>query len=920
MWHRIVAVLAATGVGLLGSANGQNLSEPSEGLHEGPLVVTLDADRPDRLPLPGGSVVRLDLEPFALCGPDARIVIADGAGEHEAGFDPTAISFWRGVVEGYPGSHVFLSIAEGSTIGRIELGAGRPTYAISSRGGDPEAGGVELGAGEVVVFRARGSLAEGRAPLACGVGIMPIGPSMREESRSGNGPGSTLGTPFGPAINGLRMARLAVDADYAMFELFEDERAALTYLVQMYGAASDVFIRDASVRIDLVFLRVWTTPDNPYSGGVGRPAIPSGIEHDVSQLMSGRKDAPYGGLAYGICATASWVGYGIGRFPDPTKPSVFNHDISVVLHELGHSLGARHTHDYGLDECDSVASQPRRGTIMSYCTTTFSGGAALKDMHFHTGLRERIRQCTAARLPLDCNQNSIDDAEDIASGRSTDANANGIPDECEDCNGNGVLDSIDIGSGLSMDANANGIPDECEPDCNGNGLPDDLDIADGTSQDANADAIPDECQADCDGNGVFDWVDVFDDMSRDLDRDAVLDECQDCDADGVPDVVAIDHAHNTWTADLMRNAISEHHFQTGVLRGSSADGLLSEPMDVLITPDRRVLVASGADARVVEFDVEGSFARDLVPAGSGGLVYPTALMIDEDGDLLVADRDGNAVRRYDAQTGESLGDFVAPGTGGLEAPYALTRGPDGNLFVGTDAAGVLEFDAVSGAFARQFVEPGAGGIGESRGVLFIPGIEPGTWRFLVADMETDAIMEFDATTGDFVGQFSVGTWRGRLADPWALRLGPDGYVYASIHRASAGSSPLLFPPAVLAFDATTGSIFIALIAGVDADTTTPTGFDFVPGDGLDCNLNRIPDACDVADGTSQDRNRNGVPDECEDLCIADCDGDGALTVFDFLCFGVAFEAGDPIADCTGDGVIDVFDFLCFQNAFASGCQ
>ncbi len=925
MVHRLVAAIAAcVGVlALVGHAEAQAQRSAFASLASSPRVtLTLDHDALagesailERFPLPGGPPVDLVLEPFNIFPPDARIVVMDDAGERPAGFDPSSVECWRGTVSGYAGSHVFLSIAEGSTVGRVELGAGRPTYAIRSSGGDPA---------EVVVSRQQGGPATDLAPRPCGVGIGPIGPANPGVPPTGDGPGSGFGPTYGPMVRGLYMAKLAVDADYAMYRLFENERAALTFLAQLYAAASDVFVRDTGTRIDLVFLRVWTTPDHPYEAGVGFPQIPPGVAHDVSQLMSGRKDAPYGGQAAGICATASWVGYGIGRLSEPGPPTVFDHDLGVALHELGHSLGARHTHDYRIDRCDSVSTQPRRGTIMSYCSTTFSGGAALRDMHFHAGLRTEIRQCSDIRgRPFDGNQNFIADALDIASGRSMDTNANGIPDECEDCNANGVLDDADIAAGTSLDLNANGIPDECEPDCNGNGVPDDTDIADGTSQDANGDAIPDECQADCDGNGAFDWVDIVGDMSLDLDRDAVLDACQDCDGDGVPDIIAMDHAHDTFTADLQRNTVNDHHFQTGVLRSTSADGLLSEPMDVLVTPDRRVLVASAADARIVEFDLEGAHVRDLVSAGAGGLQYPTALAIGPAGELLVADRDANAVRRYDLASGAPLGDFVEPGAGGLLAPYSLVFGPSGNLYIGTDANGVIEYDGATGAHVRRFVQPGDGGIAQSRGILFIPGLDagpdPDQWRFILADMETDAIMEFDADTGAFVGQFSVGTWRGRLNDPWALRMGPDGVVYASIHRASAGSSPLLFPPAILGFDAQSGSIFLALVAGVDAATTTPTGFDFVPGDAHDCNLNRIPDACDIADGRSADRNANGVPDECESLCPADCDGDGELSIFDFLCFQTAFDAREPIADCTGDGAFDIFDFLCFQTAFMDGC-
>ena len=54
-------------------------------------------------------------------------------------------------------------------------------------------------------------------------------------------------------------------------------------------------------------------------------------------------------------------------------------------------------------------------------------------------------------------------------------------------------------------------------------------------------------------------------------------------------------------------------------------------------------------------------------------------------------------------------------------------------------------------------------------------------------------------------------------------------------------------------------------------------------------------------------------------CLADLDGDGALTIFDFLEFQNLFDAGDPSADFDGDGALTLFDFLAFQNAFDAGC-
>ena len=54
-------------------------------------------------------------------------------------------------------------------------------------------------------------------------------------------------------------------------------------------------------------------------------------------------------------------------------------------------------------------------------------------------------------------------------------------------------------------------------------------------------------------------------------------------------------------------------------------------------------------------------------------------------------------------------------------------------------------------------------------------------------------------------------------------------------------------------------------------------------------------------------------------CRADLDGDGSLTIFDFLTFQNLFDSGDLTADFDGDGSLTIFDFLAFQNEFDAGC-
>jgi glyoxylase-like metal-dependent hydrolase (beta-lactamase superfamily II) len=56
------------------------------------------------------------------------------------------------------------------------------------------------------------------------------------------------------------------------------------------------------------------------------------------------------------------------------------------------------------------------------------------------------------------------------------------------------------------------------------------------------------------------------------------------------------------------------------------------------------------------------------------------------------------------------------------------------------------------------------------------------------------------------------------------------------------------------------------------------------------------------------------------VCPADCDGDGKLTILDFVCFQNAFVAGDEGADCDRDGELNILDFVCYQNLFVQGCS
>ncbi|HNO80234.1 MAG TPA: hypothetical protein PKN33_19475 [Phycisphaerae bacterium] len=184
-----------------------------------------------------------------------------------------------------------------------------------------------------------------------------------------------------------------------------------------------------------------------------------------------------------------------------------------------------------LDPCEINAAAPGctgGGTesdcngngIPDTCDTAFglTDNGDPDDGYLHIGWYDSGAQCTS----FEDGSNGFDCNFVRRGGNSGDADADGVPDECQitlgaaDCNENGLVDVGEIAGGTAVDANANTIPDECEGDCNNNGRLDtaDLQSAGGNSIDLfPTDGIPDECcpagqgAGDLDGDGDVDASD-----------------------------------------------------------------------------------------------------------------------------------------------------------------------------------------------------------------------------------------------------------------------------------------------------------------------------------------------------------------------------------------------------------------------------
>lgn len=915
-------------------------------LSRGPFRVT-------RFPLPGGLEVDLELERFRVTGPGTRFVIGHrGAPDEPFDFEPSTVLLLRGMVRGRAGSHVFLALHRGVAVGSIDLGTGDGRYRIASEA----AAGANLPPGMLQVFRAEKTVAS----LPPGVPLCAAhsGEAAGEPANlAALPPPSMEGSPIPPDVHpprlGLREIELAVETDYEFFSLFGEREAAAAYLLSLYGAVSDIYVRDVNTRVELTFARLWDDPDDLFNDVDPSPlrdfrdywyANMSHVGRDAAQLLSGRRDYPFGGQAWvgSLCGFLGYsvVGYALGFFPDPARPSSYHYDVNMTAHELGHSAGTFHTHDSpnNVDTCNQVATPRQRGTIMSYCGETGSGMNANLDLYFHTRIRASILSHVdgAACVAIDCNANGADDAVDIDQGTSSDANGNGVPDECEDCNGNAILDPLE---GLP-DLNVNGIPDQCEPDCNHNLRPDDLDISDRRSSDMYGNGVPDECETDCNDNGISDYTEIQSNMALDVDRNARLDACQDCDGDSRPDSQTLNGAHGAWIASgLDGSPVRRFHAISGVLEQSSESlpaALVAHGQDLIITPRRQVLVSSAGDDRVMRFGRSGAHLGDLAISGAGGLSYPTGLLRRGDGTILVASRDTDSVLAFDEDGGAFLGALIEPRSGGLTGPFGLAFGPHRHLFVTSAANEVIEYNVQTGAFLRVLVSADDnGGLDQPRGLVFKPD-----GNLLVASFGNNELLEFDGLSGAPLGPWArVGTaTRITRISPWGVRIGPNGNVFmvrtgedfgsgsdgthdqdhdgagggtgpddvAALHRTNAQ---------VYEFDVRNGNFIRTYVGGSDHGLIFPTGFDFLPGWGIDCNRTMLPDACDIASGHSKDTDRSGVPDECE----IDCNGNGRLDRLDIIPFGVSYDcnfdlipdeceiASGALGDCDGDGRPDRCD-------------
>ncbi len=136
-----------------------------------------------------------------------------------------------------------------------------------------------------------------------------------------------------------------------------------------------------------------------------------------------------------------------------------------------------------------------------------------------------------------------------------------------------------------------------------------------------------------------------------------------------------------------------------------------------------VFVSSRANNSVKTFTPDGSYLGNFVSPGNGGLSGTEDILFHPDGRVLVTGFQNNAIKAYDGETMDYLGDFSNGYA--LQTPSKMSIGPDNLIYVtqwGATQNKVVRFD-LEGNFVDEFtavgVPNGLGHIWDADGDFYI---------------------------------------------------------------------------------------------------------------------------------------------------------------------------------------------------------
>ncbi len=555
--------------------------------------------------------------------------------------------------------------------------------------------------------------------------------------------------------------------------------------------------------------------------------------------------------------------------------------------------------------------------------------------------------CNANAIPdecePDCNSNGVADDCDISSGGWSDCNGNKIPDACEpegnlDCNNNGTIDLCDI-AGTSRDCNDNAIPDEC-------------DIATGTLTDADLNGLADECPPNFSlipvgatgahtivGDRIFlpsggqtvtlemrmyDW-------SADTTNQRLVGYQGTLDASGFDNGQGSPLAFAAMPCDTSDDCRAS--FTRGVCLPT---GLCTLHTASFIDTNRPDYVFFDLAALAGTFD----YTEQLGTAGTGALVWEVVSEAVTDagaskyGATIKIDVPPGAVgaHRLTFTTENDLSFWIAEnGSSSVPSrflPAFIILPSDCNNNGTEDYDDVVGGDSMdcNGNFIPDECEMDCN-------LNAIPDdcdITVGTSADCNGSGIPDECEVLDGSAVDCNGNGKpddCDITSGASLDctvngiPDECERAPDcnGNASADANDICTGAS----------VDCNANDVpdecDIASSVSTDCNTNgTPDECDLASGTSGDCNTNLLPDECDIADGTSNDCDANGAPDECQPDCngnvIADSCDISSGTSLDLFPPGGDGIPDECQVDCNGDGIPDAMQPDCNGNQVPDDCD
>lgn len=343
---------------------------------------------------------------------DGRTVFVKTTKNGDKPYTIGAIQSYIGTIDGDPESKVSLHYSTGDITGIIQLNNG--TRLIVGRNVNDKANALETPL--AIVDERNATNANPLAEFMCGNAdnTISVNELVAEYNSASKRTEAVQSTDL-LELEGAFAIREDIDVYCKQFSISTEQ--ATEYFVKIVAAMSQVYEQELNTVLTISYF-VFYTEDEP-TGYVNTGEDPGAllqefsrdwsrsrndVERDFAHMYTRKvpKNGSYvGGIAYGggmsasrLCRNENGGAYGVSTvdfqvnsvIPGvPTASNAFVWDVFVAAHEIGHNIGAAHTHSCawappvdtcqlsfeidGTDGCYSQTSlrRVRPGTIMSYC-------------------------------------------------------------------------------------------------------------------------------------------------------------------------------------------------------------------------------------------------------------------------------------------------------------------------------------------------------------------------------------------------------------------------------------------------------------------------------------------------------------------------------------------------------------------------